>query len=75
MCDGLTSLTRYNAGVGNTGDSLEKEPVQVVSCHPQEEGLVGWNELCDVPDAVRLALGVVADWQRFDHTARDRQQL
>lgn len=58
-------LTRYDTGERNTGDSLEQETVPVISCHPQEEGLVGWDELCDVPQTIRLAVGVVADWQRF----------
>ncbi len=62
MDDKTASLTRYDAGEGNTGDSLEKETIQVVSCHPQEESFIGWNELCDVPEAVWLALGVVTDW-------------
>lgn len=68
-------LTRYNAGKGNTRDSLKQKTIQVVSCHPQEESLVGWDELCDVPQAVRLALRVVTDWQSFYHLARDWQEL
>lgn len=28
------ALTGYNAGEGNTGDSLEQEAILVVSCHP-----------------------------------------
>lgn len=64
-------LTRYDAGEGNAGDSLECETIQIISCHSKEEGLVGWNELCNVPEAKWLALRIVADWQSFDHLARD----
>lgn len=47
----------------------------VVAGHPQEEGLFGGDELRDVPQAVRLPLGVVADRQGFDRLPRDRQEL
>lgn len=43
----------------------------VISCHPQEEGLVGWDELGDVPEAGWFAVRVIADWQSFDHFTLD----
>lgn len=67
--------TGYHAGEGNTGDSLEGETMLVVSRHPQEEGLIGRDELRDIPQTVRLSLGVVADRQGFDRLPRDRQEL
>lgn len=47
----------------------------VVSCHSQEEGFFGGDELRDVPQAVRLPLGVVADRQGFERLSRERQEL
>lgn len=70
-----SALTGHHAGEGNTGDSLEGETMLVVSCHPQEEGLFGRDELRDVPQAVRLPLGVVAYRQGFDRLPRDRQEV
>jgi len=71
----VASLTRYDAREGNAGDPLKGEAVAVVARHSQEKGLVGRNELGDVPEAERLALGVVADRQGLDHPARYRQEL
>lgn len=69
------SLTRNNTGERDAGDSLEEKTIAVVSCYPQEEGLIGWNKLCDVPETVRLTLGIVTNRQRFHHLARDWQEL
>jgi len=71
----LDSLTWYNTGERNAGDSLKQKTIPVVSCHSQEESLTGWDELCDVPEAVRLALRIITDWQSFDNFACDCEEL
>lgn len=75
MGEKCTSLTRYNTGERDTGDSLEHKTLAVISCEPQEEGLVGRDELCDVPEVVRLSLWVIPDWQSFDNYAGDCEEI
>lgn len=47
----------------------------VVSSHSEEEGLFGRDELCDVPQAVRLPLRIVADRQGLERLSRDRKEV
>lgn len=72
MC---TNLTWHNAGVGDTGYSLEDKAVTVIASDSQKEGLFGWNELSDVPNAIRASVREVADGQRLHYITSDAQEF
>lgn len=70
-----TNLTWHNAGVGDAGHPLEEEAITVIASDSQEEGLFGWNKVCDVPNAIRASLREVADGQRLHYITSDAQEF
>lgn len=54
---------------------MKQEAIFVVSRHSQEEGFVGWDEVCHVIEAVWLSMGIVSYRERFDDVPCDGQQL
>ncbi len=70
-----TSLTWHNAGVGDTGHSLEDKVIMVIASDSQEESFFEWNKFSDIPNAIRASIREVADGQRLHYITSDAQEF
>lgn len=68
-------LTWNNAGKGNTRHSLEEIAIFVIARHFEEESFIWWDEVRNIPDAVRLSIWVMFNRNGLQRPAWDTQKF